>query len=634
MARHLRFAKPALRVRMGVAFSALALVLFAGSAALSAQQARRQAEHDAAARLQQTAARLAQRLDSDMALRLRDVERLASLADLLPPPQQADAWRSRLGALQAHLQYASWIGLAAPDGRVLAATQGLLEGRNVSQRPWFAQGLGGPMVADVHEAKLLASLLPSPADGEPIRFVDVAAPLRRGGQVVGVLGVHVTWAWAEARRREALQQGADAPAMEILIVDREGTVVLGPQAPAPWPAGGLAAQRALPAGLLTWSDGRGYLTALSPSQAQADYPGMGWTVVVRQPEAVAFAAANLIVQRMLLFGALAAVLFGAAAWWLSDRLTGPLRRVAAQAQRLMPEAALPAGHDEVDRLAASLGALLADLRQRERELAALNQALEDRVHERTRRLQQANEDLRSFSRNVSHDLRGPLSSMALLLRQVLQQPAHALAPPLRLRIESVARESERLHALTEDLLALSTVEGQALRTAPVDMHALAAEVVERLRLGAAVAVPVVRLGALAPVVGDAGLLRQVWTNLIANAFKFSAKAPAPCVTIDSHEEGAFIVYSVADNGVGFDGSQAARLFGVFQRLHPVSEFPGTGVGLSIVRRVVHRHGGRVWATSAPGQGARFCFALPRRGPVEEEGGEQPEVAETTAMATS
>lgn len=120
----------------------------------------------------------------------------------------------------------------------------------------------------------------------------------------------------------------------------------------------------------------------------------------------------------------------------------------------------------------------------------------------------------------------------------------------------------------------------------------------------------VQMEELPTVHGDQALLRQVWHNLLANAFKFSAKAPHPRVRISAASSGHEVVFTVKDNGVGFEMSRAERLFGVFQRLHPASEFQGTGVGLSIVKRIVQRHRGRVGARSTPGDGAEFFFALP------------------------
>ena len=597
-----------MRARIALAFTTLALLLFGAISYLSAREAYRQSERDTAAALQQLAQRLSQRLDADMAARLGEVRQIAALDQLLDWQLNPTHWRVLVEGLQRNSRHYSWIGVATPDGQVLAATQGLLEGRNVQHRPWFQQGLRAPIVGDVHEAALLASLLrPEAGSTEPLRFVDVAAPLRRGGRTVAVVGGHLSWAWAEERRREALATVDAARAVEIVLVGPSGDIALGPRQPAlPGPVD------AGEAGSLTWSDGERYLTATSASQPLDDYPGMGWTVVVRQPESTAFRDADALQHRLWWLGGAGALLFGLVGWWITVRLTGPLRRVARRAQALMPEAAQQVTHDEVDQLGASLSVLLEDLREREQRLRALNESLETRVQQRTELLQLANEDLRHFSRSLAHDLRGPLGAMGLVLGQVLEGDQAPQGASARRSIEVVAQECDRLRRLSDELLTLALVDQRDYEQLPVETDALVAEALAEVRAVATGNSAEVTLQPLPAVMGDPLMLRQVWTNLLSNAFKYSSKSMAPKVVVSARVEGDETVFCISDNGRGFDPAQAPRLFGVFQRLHPASEFPGTGVGLSIVRRVVHRHGGRVWADSVPGQGARFYFTLPRQ----------------------
>lgn len=596
-----------MRARIALAFTTLALLLFGTISYLSAREAYRQSERDTAAALQQLAQRLSQRLDADMAARLGEVRQIAALDQLLDWQLNPTHWRLLVEGLQRNSRHYSWIGVATPDGQVLAATQGLLEGRNVRQRPWFQQGLQAPIVGDVHEAVLLASLLrPDAGSQEPLRFVDVAAPLRRGSRTVGVVGGHLSWAWAEERRREALATVHAGREVEIVLVGPGGDIALGPHQPALPALQGSGA-----VGSVAWSDGQRYLTATSASQPLDDYPGMGWTVVVRQPESTAFRDADALQHRLWWLGGAGALLFGLVGWWITVRLTAPLRQVARRAQALMPEAAQQVTHDEVDQLGNSLAVLLEDLRQREQSLRALNESLETRVQQRTELLQLANEDLRHFSRSLAHDLRGPLGAMGLVLGQVLEGEQPPRGAGARRSIEVVAQECERLRRLTDELLTLALVDQRDYERTPVDTDALVQQALAEVRAGAIGTPAEVTVPPLPAVVGDALMLRQVWTNLLSNAFKYSSKAERPQVVLSARQEGDETVFCVGDNGRGFDPGQSARLFGAFQRLHPASEFPGTGVGLSIVRRVVHRHGGRVWAESVPGQGARFFFTLPR-----------------------
>jgi light-regulated signal transduction histidine kinase (bacteriophytochrome) len=162
--------------------------------------------------------------------------------------------------------------------------------------------------------------------------------------------------------------------------------------------------------------------------------------------------------------------------------------------------------------------------------------------------------------------------------------------------------------LIDDLLKFSRLSRKDLETRGVDMNSLVHNVVEDLSRGRET-VPPIAIGDLPPAEGDLDLLRQVWTNLVDNAIKYSAKRGVPRVEISGASDGREVTYTVRDNGVGFDMAYADKLFGVFQRLHRQDEFEGTGVGLAIVQRVIHRHGGRIWAEAIPDQGATFHFTL-------------------------
>jgi light-regulated signal transduction histidine kinase (bacteriophytochrome) len=234
--------------------------------------------------------------------------------------------------------------------------------------------------------------------------------------------------------------------------------------------------------------------------------------------------------------------------------------------------------------------------------------LEETVRRRTEALAAANKELESFSYTVSHDLRAPLRAVDGYARMLEEDYAPRLDDEGR-RLLSVVRESAaRMGRLIDDLLAFSRLGRREPAKQTLDMRSLAREVADELGKGS---VARVELAELPPAQADVSLIRQVWANLIGNALKYSSKREAPRVEIGGREDGAENVYWVRDNGVGFDMRYAAKLFGVFQRLHRADEFEGTGVGLAIVQRVVSRHGGRVWAESTPGEGACFHFSLPR-----------------------
>ena len=228
-----------------------------------------------------------------------------------------------------------------------------------------------------------------------------------------------------------------------------------------------------------------------------------------------------------------------------------------------------------------------------------------------RELGAANQELESFSYSVSHDLRAPLRAVDGYSR-MLQEAYSPLLDEEGKRLLSAVRESGlRMGRLIDDLLALSRSGRQALAKKVFDTGALVREVLAELRLAQDQPAAAVALGELPPCWGDRALVKQVWTNLISNALKYSSGRPAPRIEIAGSETASDTVYRVKDNGAGFDMRYYEKLFGVFQRLHTEKEFPGTGAGLAIVQRVVTRHGGRVWAQGRPGEGAEFFFSLPK-----------------------
>ena len=590
------------RVKIGLAFAALALVLLTGVGVLAGNQARKQTAADSAGALRQLATRMAEALGTGLEERFLEVRNLAILETLIGDEIDASRWRALLERTQANRAIYSWIGVATPDGTVLAATGGLLEGRDVSKRPWFQQGRDAPYAGDVHEAQLLASQLPPRPTGEPLRLLDFAAPVKREQRLAGVLGAHLDIAWIEQVRQRVEQTLDPASEIEILVVDRHGVPLIGPLAAAKSAAVDVAAVRHPSAAVATWADGRRYLSAAVDVFDSTDEVGFAWVVLARQPVDVAQATADRLQQRIWALGLVGAVLFGMAAWWLAGWLTAPLRRVVDQARQLAHDAhageTVPVAppRDEFAQIAQSLEALVGALQRREGEVS---------------QLVAANSGLDSFSRSVSHDLKGPIGSIGVAIRMVLEQQSGRLDAESSRLLALVGSECDRLRDLIDDLLALARIEQHPLQLTEVSMAAVVAVALGDLtNPGTAGPAPEVDVGPLPTVKGDAGLLRQVWHNLIGNAFKFSAKTAQPRVQVSARRSDAEWVFCVADNGAGFDMAQAHRLFGVFQRLHRGSDYPGSGVGLSIVRRIVSAHGGRVWAESEPGSGARFFFSLP------------------------
>ena len=249
-----------------------------------------------------------------------------------------------------------------------------------------------------------------------------------------------------------------------------------------------------------------------------------------------------------------------------------------------------------------------EMRRLRREYARI-QALEQ---QRSAELALANRDLESYAYSISHDLRAPLRAVSSFA-QILEEDHGECFDPEAKRLIGIVRSGCRtMDQLIVGLLEFSraTNETRRLSMDIVDMTVLADAAAREMAMNYRHPQPAIEIGDLPSVLGDATVLRQVWCNLIGNALKYSTKNPAPRVTITGREEGPEAIYQVCDNGVGFDPRYAEKLFGVFQRLHRAEDFPGVGVGLAIVQRIVVRHGGRIWAQSVLGEGASFHFALP------------------------
>jgi signal transduction histidine kinase len=250
--------------------------------------------------------------------------------------------------------------------------------------------------------------------------------------------------------------------------------------------------------------------------------------------------------------------------------------------------------------------LLEERRKTELELLHSQAKLQATVE----KLEAANHELESFAYSVSHDLRSPLRSIIGFASILEQDHRQELSVEAHAWLERIIQNARRMGVLIDDLLAFSRVGRQSFLVDEVDMEELVRAVIADLTQdGTGEQVSWV-LGPLAPAPADLPLMRQVWINLIGNALKYSARAAKPQIEIGSRVEKKQVVYFVRDNGVGFDMRYADKIFGVFQRLHREEDFPGTGIGLAIVHRIILRHGGRIWAEATVGQGASFFFSLP------------------------
>ncbi|HYW57432.1 MAG TPA: response regulator [Polaromonas sp.] len=245
-------------------------------------------------------------------------------------------------------------------------------------------------------------------------------------------------------------------------------------------------------------------------------------------------------------------------------------------------------------------------KQMEREILQLNDALMARASD----LEASNKSLDSFTAAATHDLRSPLALIGGFAGLLEKHYGNQLDDKGRRYLSVITATTRNMSKLIDDLLAFSKLGQGQLSKTTVDVQQLVPQIVKDLQLDAAGAQTLIELGHLPAVPADAALLRQVWVNLLSNAVKYSSRAASPRVDVSGRVVGTEAIYSVRDNGAGFDMEQYDKLFEMFQRLHTPEEFEGTGVGLPIVHRIVTRHGGRIWAEGKVGHGAVFHFSLP------------------------
>lgn len=249
------------------------------------------------------------------------------------------------------------------------------------------------------------------------------------------------------------------------------------------------------------------------------------------------------------------------------------------------------------------------LLESQRQVSRMNAELEQRVAERTRQLETASNELESFAYAVSHDLRAPLRSLSGFSQILLENAPAGLDDRSRHYLQRIQDASQRMSSLIEDLLGLSRISRSELAPRPVSLTQICVEAVETLREREPQRRVTIDVQPEMNVNGDPRLLRIAMDNLIGNAWKYTSPVAEPRIAIGVQERAAGPVYFVRDNGVGFDMAYASKLFTPFQRLHAASQFPGSGIGLVIVQRILARHGGRIWAEAKPNEGATFYFTI-------------------------
>ncbi|AZZ91735.1 diguanylate cyclase [Hahella sp. KA22] len=396
-----------LKASLTLVFGCLMLALTALLTGVIGSLARETQVREQSAAIEALAQQVADKLDRSLYERYRDLSTAASITTpdgpLLQNKKLARVW---LSELKQRFPLYAWIGYANMEGKVQVSAGGMLEGADVSARPWFQHGLIAPYFGDVHKALLLANLMPTRE--EPWRFVDVSIPIKSAdGQVQGVLGAHLSWDWAEQLSLQALQPHLKQRPAEALIIDDEGTVLMGPPslAQASLPIKLPSTHSTEPTSFVSAWPGEGeFLNALIVSGGFEHLKNFQWRILIRQSVDEAFGEIQRLQGEILLWGLLFGVVFIALVWRASIWITRPLSLLSQSAARFAKERALTpppqAFYREGVNLAASLGAMMNDIASHEQELTRLNQSLEQRVHQRTQELSDSLKVLEASERKL------------------------------------------------------------------------------------------------------------------------------------------------------------------------------------------------------------------------------------------
>lgn len=545
---------------------------------------------------------------------LRSTHQLLENLAQLPQVQRQDqgACEALFAKLMEQCPYYTALLAADPEGRVFASVPAAEDRLNISERLWFRRAVqtkdfvvGEPVLGRITNRYSLSLAHP---------IIDST------GRLQGVVGVGVDLHWLG----EILTKSDFPPSTALVLTDSTWRVFF--RYPEPQQYVGkmfpdflikAAAARAegVAEGVGLPGDRRLFaFTRLSP-------PWQEMRVFLGLPEGWAVDKVNRDLWRNLIWLGSVAILALSAAWFGADffivrpvrKLRGATERLAAGDLTVRSGSQVTVG--ELGLLAQGFDQMADALQERDAELKRSAVELRQRVKELDQRsldLAAANQELEAFAYSVSHDLRAPLRAIGGFARVLLEDHPAELDQESRRHLHIIQQEAQKMGRLIDDLLALTRVGRKAMNLVRLDMTELVRGIFAEVQGPEPERDLQVEIEALPEAMGDRGMLRLVWINLLLNAMKFTRGRHPAAIRVSGWTEAEEQVYCVKDNGVGFDMRYANKLFEVFQRLHPEDEFGGTGVGLAIVKRIIERHGGRVWARGQVNEGATFCFAIPKR----------------------
>ncbi len=525
----------------------------------------------------------------------------------LPQMQRRDrqACDAILAGVMGQCPYYAILGAADLEGRIFASAPEATGPVNITDRLFFQQAIqtraffvGEPVLGRISNKYSINLSFPILDDQ---------------GQVQGVLTAGLDLAWLGSQLAKS-----DLPATTAMVLSDSTDKVLfrfpeplkyiGKKLPDFLIKVGATGDEGVSEGVGLPGDERLFAFArLSP-------PWQEMRVFLGLPKDWAVGKVNRDLRRNLLWIGLVAIMALAAAWFGSGLIiVQPVRNLRRLTDRLATGdlttragPSYPSG--ELGLLAQDFDNMAAALQERDADLLKIAAELRQRAQELTA----ANQELENFTYSVAHDLRAPLRSMGSFARIMMEDYADQLDADGQRYLNIIQQEARKMGQLIDDLLALARLGRKELGLTRLDLAELAQAVFDELKAACPERNLQIEVQPLPAVLGDRVMFRQLLVNLMDNAIKFTQNRESALIQVSGWEEGDENVYCLKDNGVGFDMRFVNKLFEVFQRLHPEEEYGGTGVGLAIVKRVIDRHGGRVWAESKLGEGTTICFALPKR----------------------